>query len=58
VIEWRDGRVAHNTIYYDGAEFARQVGMLPPRDSAGDRAITGAFNAVTKARGFVKEQFG
>jgi steroid delta-isomerase-like uncharacterized protein len=58
VIEWRDGRVGHNTIYYDGAEFARQVGLLPPRDSVGDRAITTAFNAVTRARALLKEQFG
>jgi steroid delta-isomerase-like uncharacterized protein len=58
VTEWRNGRVAHNTIYFDGAEFARQVGLLPPRDSVGDRAITTAFNAVTRARALLKEQFG
>lgn len=58
VIEWRDGRVGHNTIYFDGAEFARQVGLLPPRDSVGDRAITTTFNAVTRARALLKEQFG
>ena len=59
VMEWsEEGPLVHNTIYYDGAEFARQIGMLPPRDSAGDRAITGAFNAVTKVRARVKEQFG
>jgi steroid delta-isomerase-like uncharacterized protein len=45
-----DGKLDSNTVYFDGAEFARQVGMLPPRDSPADRAITGAFNAVTKAR--------
>ena len=28
-----DGKVDTNTVYYDGAEFARQIGMLPPRDS-------------------------
>jgi steroid delta-isomerase-like uncharacterized protein len=58
VTEWREGRVVHNTIYFDGAEFARQVGLLPPRDSVGDRAITTAFNAVTRARAFLKEQRG
>jgi len=29
-----DGTLDENTVYYDGAEFARQTGMLPPRDSA------------------------
>ncbi len=43
-----DGRIEENTIYYDGAEFARQVGMLPPRDSAMDRATLAAFNAKTR----------
>ena len=43
-----DGRIDENTIYYDGAEFARQVGMLPPRDSAADRAVLAAFNAKTR----------
>ena len=58
VIEWRDGRVVHNTIYYDGAEFARQVGLLPPRDSAADRAITKAFNVATKARAKLGDRLG
>ena len=43
-----DGKVDENTIYYDGAEFARQIGMLPPRDSAMDRATLAAFNAKTR----------
>ena len=43
-----EGKVDENTIYYDGAEFARQVGMLPPRDSAADRMTLSAFNAKTR----------
>ena len=43
-----DGKLDSNTVYYDGAEFARQVGMLPPRDSAPDKALLSAFNARTK----------
>jgi predicted ester cyclase len=35
-----DGKVEENTIYYDGAEFARQVGMLPPRGSGAYRAMS------------------
>ena len=45
-----DGKLDSNTIYYDGAEFARQVGMLPPRASAADKAMTAAFNAITRTR--------
>jgi steroid delta-isomerase-like uncharacterized protein len=46
-----DGTLEENTIYYDGAEWARQVGMLPPRDSAIDKGMTEVFNTVTKLRG-------
>ena len=45
-----EGRVTENRVYYDGATFARAVGMLPRRDSAADRAMLAAFNAVTKAK--------
>ena len=45
-----DGKVDTNTVYYDGAEFARQVGMLPPRDSAADRLTLKGFNAVTRLK--------
>jgi hypothetical protein len=44
------GKVATNTIYSDGAEFARQIGMLPPRDSALDRGMLAAFNAGTRLK--------
>jgi steroid delta-isomerase-like uncharacterized protein len=59
VIDFDDEmRVKHNTIYYDGAEFARQIGMLPPRDSAADRAMTAAFNGATKVRRKIAERRG
>lgn len=45
-----DGKVATNTVYYDGAEFARQIGMLPARGSAADRGMLSAFNAGTRLR--------
>lgn len=45
-----DGQVITNTIYYDGAEFARQIGMLPPAGSRADRLLTRAFNATTALR--------
>jgi steroid delta-isomerase-like uncharacterized protein len=54
--EVEDGKIASNTGYYDGAEFARQIGLLPPRDSSAERAVTSAFNAVTKLRRAVNER--
>jgi steroid delta-isomerase-like uncharacterized protein len=45
-----DFKVVTNTVYYDSAEFARQIGMLPARDSAGDRAMLAAFNGATKLK--------
>src|SRR4051795_5140219 len=33
ILEIQDEQILSNTGYYDGAEFARQVGLLPPRDS-------------------------
>jgi steroid delta-isomerase-like uncharacterized protein len=45
-----DGKVDTNTVYYDGADFARQLGMLPPQDSAADRAMLAAFNGLTKLK--------
>ena len=56
VMEWGDGKLRHNTIYYDGAEFARQIGMLPQRDSTGERALAAAFNAVSKVRSRIRER--
>jgi steroid delta-isomerase-like uncharacterized protein len=51
-----DGRVATNTVYYDGAEFARQIGMLPARDSAADRVTLAAFNARTRLAERIKRR--
>ena len=47
VMEIADGLVQHNTIYYDGATFARQIGLLPGLGSRADRALLAAFNAKT-----------
>lgn len=44
------GRVLENTVYWDGATFARAIGMLPARDSSADRALMTAFNALTRLR--------
>jgi steroid delta-isomerase-like uncharacterized protein len=45
-----EGRIEENTIYFDGAEFARQLGMLPRQKSPADRAMLGIFNAVVRVR--------
>jgi steroid delta-isomerase-like uncharacterized protein len=50
VMEIADGLIQRNTIYYDGASFARQVGLLPALGSRADRSMMGAFNAVTRLR--------
>lgn len=56
-IEVEDGRITKNTAYYDGATFARQVGLLPPQESGAERAMLGAFNAATRVRAAVRERF-
>lgn len=44
------GKVATSTVYYDGAAFARQVGLLPAQGSRTDRLVTEAVNTLTKLR--------
>ena len=46
----RDGLVQENFIVYDGAGFARQLGMLPAQGSPQDKAMTAAFNGLTRLR--------
>jgi steroid delta-isomerase-like uncharacterized protein len=50
VMEIKDGLIERNTIYYDALEVARQMGLLPRKDSSADRAMTAVFNAVTKVK--------
>lgn len=47
VMEISDGLIQRNTIYYDGASFARQIGLLPGLGSRADQAMLAAFNAKT-----------
>jgi steroid delta-isomerase-like uncharacterized protein len=49
-LEIEQGRIRHNTVYYDGASFARDVGLLPPIGSRLERAMYGAFNALTRGQ--------
>ncbi len=55
-VEVADGKIVHNTAYYDGAAFARAIGMLPAQDSGAERTLTAAFNALTKLRRTLKEK--
>jgi steroid delta-isomerase-like uncharacterized protein len=37
--EMRDGLIARYSTFYDSVDMGRQLGVLPPQGSAGDRAI-------------------
>ena len=50
VMEFAEGRYVHNTIYYDGASFARQIGMLPRAGSGAEKVTLFGFNASTRLR--------
>ena len=50
VMEFAEGRYVHNTIYYDRATFAWQIGMLPRSGSVTEKATLAAFNATTRLR--------
>lgn len=54
VMRIEDGKLRHNTIYYDGLAFARQVGLLPAEGSRGDKALTTVFNLRTDLVGAVR----
>jgi steroid delta-isomerase-like uncharacterized protein len=56
VVELKDGEIVGITAYFDGASYARQIGMLPGDGSGTDRAMKSAFNAVTKLRRAVAER--
>lgn len=46
----RDGLIAENHAYLNGADLARQLGTMPPAGSHAERAMLGAFNAKTVAQ--------
>ncbi len=56
MVEVEDGKIVRNTAFYDGADFARQLGMLPAQDSGAERAMKSALNAVTKVRRAIDER--
>ncbi len=50
VLRVQDGEIVHNDAYVDGMELARQMGVLPARDSAAEGRMTRAVNARTRLR--------
>ncbi|MEU9650853.1 hypothetical protein AB0E00_18280 [Streptomyces sp. NPDC048110] len=47
-VEVDTGRIRRSRTIFDGAELGRQIGLLPSRGSATDRATTGASNVKTQ----------
>ncbi|HEX6421587.1 MAG TPA: ester cyclase, partial [Acidimicrobiales bacterium] len=58
VMEIDAGMIRRNTIYYDGATMARQVGLLPRRDSIADRTVLAAVNVRTRIARVVERTLG
>jgi steroid delta-isomerase-like uncharacterized protein len=54
-LEVQGEKIVRNTAFADGAALARGMGLLPPQGSAAEKAMFGAFNAFTKARGAVTD---
>jgi predicted ester cyclase len=54
-LEVKGDKVVRNTAFSDGMALARGMGLIPPQGSAAEKAMFGAFNAFTKARGAVSD---
>ena len=52
----RDGLIRESRAYTNATEIARQLGAMPPAGSAGERAMLGAVNTMTKARGLLQRR--
>ncbi|MCW2954594.1 MAG: beta-lactamase domain protein [Conexibacter sp.] len=48
VLQVADGLVVGNDAYLDGMEVARQLGLVPPRDSGPDKGMTALMNGRTR----------
>jgi steroid delta-isomerase-like uncharacterized protein len=55
-MEIEDGLIRRNTVYWDGAAFARDVGLLPPLGSRVERAMLATFNARTKMSSLLRRR--
>ncbi|MBB4663225.1 nuclear transport factor 2 family protein [Conexibacter arvalis] len=48
VVRVEDGLIAGNDAYLDGMDVARQLGVLPPRDSGQERGLAALVNGRTR----------
>lgn len=48
VVQVQDGLVVANDAYLDGMDVARQLGLLPPRDSGQERGLAALVNGRTR----------
>ena len=49
-----DGEITENYAFSNGMELARQLGIMPPQGSAGERTMLGVMNMKTAAAGALK----
>ena len=50
MISVREGKIERVDAYMDGMTMARQLGAMPPKDSAPERAMFAALNGATRVR--------
>lgn len=58
IMEFENGILRRNTIYYDGLTFARQIGLLPAEGTTTDTAMMSAFNALTSLKRRARRRSG
>lgn len=56
VLTIREGRIHRNDAYMNAAEMARQLGALPPRGSAPEKALTAVLNLKTRLIGQLRSR--
>ncbi len=50
VITVQDGKIVKSTVYWDGMQMARELGVLPAEGSTSEKAMTTVINFATRAR--------
>jgi steroid delta-isomerase-like uncharacterized protein len=48
IVEFADGKIVRNDVYFDSATLMRKLGVLPETGSAAERATKAVFNVRTK----------
>ena len=52
----REGLIRENRAYMNATEMARQLGAMPPAGSPGEKAMLGAVNLRTRAKGLLAKR--